>query len=101
MSHYFNLIVNLVEDRLVELAVNGRRRIQSFPKFSENNSESTWPPHDGKNLSSCSARKLSASVHRIICGFGDSWPCFCSLQVKTRIGVSSLNVNRADTGKHS
>lgn len=99
MSHYFNLIVNLVEYRLVELAVNGSRRIQSFPELS-GNSESTWPPHDGTNLSSCSARKLSASVHRTICGFGDSWPCFCSLQEKTWIRVYSLNVNKADTGKH-
>lgn len=30
MSYYFNLIVNLVEDRFMELAVNGGRRIQSF-----------------------------------------------------------------------
>lgn len=52
MSHYFNLIVNISEDRLVELAVNGSRRIQSFPEFS-GNSENTWPPHNGTDLSSC------------------------------------------------
>lgn len=62
--------------------------------------QSTWPARDGTNLSCYSAKKLSASVHRTICGFGDSWHCFCSLQEKTWISVSSLNVNEADTGKH-
>lgn len=59
MSDYFNLIAGLVEDRLVELAVNHGRRFRAVPEFP-GNSRSTCSPHNGLNLSSCSARKLLA-----------------------------------------
>lgn len=85
MSDYFNLIVLLVEDTLLELAVNRGRRFQALPEFP-GSSESARPRHDGTDLSSCSARKLSARVHGSICGFGDSWHWFCSMLAEKDIG---------------
>lgn len=65
MSHYFNLIVNSVEDRLVELAVHGSRRIQSFPEFS-GNSEYMASPWWHKSEQLLSKKAFSFS----------SWNCF-------------------------
>lgn len=85
MSDYFNLISGLDEHRLVELGVNRGKRFWAFPEFP-GSSEGTCPPHDGTNLSSCSTRRLSANVHKSICGFGDSWLCFCSMLAEKDIG---------------
>lgn len=78
LSNYFNFIAGLVEDRLMELAVNHGRRFRPVSEFP-GRSGSTCPSHGGTNVSSCSARKLLARVHKSTCGFGDSWCCFCNV----------------------
>lgn len=96
-SSDFNLIAGLVEDRLVELAVNRGRRFRPVSEFP-GRSGSTCPPHGGTNLSSCSARKLLARVRKSTCGFGGSCRCFCSVLAENDI-VTSLDVDKAHTGK--